>query len=138
MTIVYKHDQIVIGQNVTWTQDIMLSNETQSLAIEVPDDAQEIIVDTMNGNETEMVSYANETNSEILQIVNASQTQELLEQSTNENTTSVIINGTETPLVSLDLVSDMVQEDMPTKLVLVNDTAYEYSLEFETLSSIHH
>jgi len=127
-----RHDQIVIGQNVTWTQDIMLSNETQSIAIEVPDDAVNIIVNTMNGNETEMVSYVNATNSEILQIINASQTQVLLEQSASENSTSVIINGTETPVISLDLVSDMVQEEMPTKLVIINDTAYEYSLEFET------
>jgi len=117
-----QHDQIVIGQNVTWTQEIMLSNETQSLAIELPDDAEYIIVDTMNGNQTEMVSYVNDTNIENLQIVNASQTEDLLEQSATENSTSVIINGTETPLVSLDLVSDMVQDD----------TAYEYSLEFET------
>jgi len=127
-----QHDEIVIGQNVTWTQEIILSNETQSLAIELPGDAENFIVDTMNENQIEMVSYVNDTSIENLQIVNASQTEVLLEQSTTENSTSVIINGTETPLVSLDLVSDMVQEEMPTKLLIVNETAYEYSLEYET------
>jgi len=122
----------VIGQNVTWTQEIILTNETQTLAVELPDDAEILTIDTMGSNQTEMVSFVNDTNISTLQIVDSNQTEQIMEQLQTENYTSVWINGTETLIASLDLASDMVQEEMPTKLLVINETAYEYMLEYVT------
>jgi uncharacterized repeat protein (TIGR01451 family) len=108
-----EHDQIEIGRPVTWTQNVVLSNETAVLLVEVPSDA--IIF--------------NDTNA---QVIDVSPDTVILNDTATQIIISEEMNATDVPVVSLDLVSELVQEEKPTRLIMINDTGSNYTLTFET------
>jgi len=99
-----EHDAIEIGKPVTWTQSVVMSEPTESVAVEVPADAQIIQVETSTG--------------------------ESIDLSTIEATTQSAVLDNEVPVASL--VPEMVQEEKPTELVLINGVATDYTVTFET------
>ena len=101
-----EHDVIEINKPVTWIQNITLSNQSQSVVIELPADAQIIQVETSSGENVDL--------------------------STIQTTTKEEVIDNELALASLDLVPDMVQEEKPTELVIINETSTEYNIKFET------
>ncbi len=99
------HDSIEIGKPVTWTQNVAVSGQTENVAVEVPTDAQIILVTSAGEN---------------------------VDLSTLETTTQAEVFGNELTVASLDLVSEMVQEGKPTEFVVINEVAADYTITFET------
>ncbi|HET6458877.1 MAG TPA: LamG domain-containing protein, partial [Nitrosopumilaceae archaeon] len=146
------HDPIEIGLPVTWIQNVTFSNQTDKVAIELPADAQILQINSTDGKnvtsifkeQKSVLPQANPAVSNvemhdknlnmssdklmIIQNLNASQT-----IPTNVTSQFVVLdNQSSTPLASLDQVSSMVQQDKPTKMLVINDTANGYNVKFET------
>ena len=100
------HDTIEIGKPVTWTQSIVIAEQTESVAVEVPADAQILQVETSTDGNVDLATI--------------------------ETITSSAVLDNEVPLASLDLVPEMVQEDKPTEFVVINEAATGYTITFET------
>src|SRR5256885_7356841 len=146
------HDSIEIGLPVTWIQNVTLSNQTDKVAIELPADAQILQINSTDGKnvtsifkeQKSVLPPANPAVSDvemhdknlnmssdklmIIQNLTASQT-----IPTNVTSQFVVLdNQSSTPLASLDQVSSMVQQNKPTKMLVINDTAEGYNIKFET------
>ena len=186
-----EHDVIEIGKEVTWSHDVVFSNNTESKAIEIPVDAEILLIKTMD-NSTETILYdsgfeeiVNSVQEEIdpLSTVNGlSEDQDISNKDLNKyfklvNSAEKIqtkIDGvnekiayyadldtakahkkldklekqlvtldnkldkklnklsTAVPLASLDSLSEKLQDDMPLKMLIVNDTANNIELKFKT------
>jgi len=106
--VTLEHDSIEIGEPVVWTQQVTLSNETQSVAIELPADAQILEVEaTVNDTSITIVYNADS-----------------LAYTDDEN---VVV-----PVAELTQVSELIENYTDTKLLVINETATEYTVTFET------
>jgi len=111
-----EHDSIIIGEKVTWTEQISLTDWTDTLAIELSDDADVTLIEITNANYT--TTTFDETEIEYAD--------EIIETSSYEDI------PTDSSLASLDLVPEQVQEEEPTKLLVINETTSDVLIEFET------
>ncbi|MGI0011355.1 MAG: LamG domain-containing protein, partial [Nitrosopumilaceae archaeon] len=102
-----EHEYIEIGKPVTWIQNVILSNQTQNVAIELPADAEIIQVTTVNAAHLDG-------------------------QAENATTFEITDTEPEQVIISLDQSPEMVQEEKPTKLIVVNGTTTELNIIFET------
>ncbi|MEK6947241.1 MAG: LamG-like jellyroll fold domain-containing protein, partial [Nanoarchaeota archaeon] len=118
------HETIEIGKPAMWTQTIELSNKTDGITIELPEDAEITQVTTME-QQTQETLYKAEgimNNADIKenQIINLR-----IENSTDPDQYDKLI-------ASLDDIPEQIQQDKPTKLLVVNDTADQIEIKFET------
>ncbi|MGQ0795552.1 MAG: hypothetical protein ACT4N5_05130, partial [Nitrosopumilaceae archaeon] len=105
-TVTLEHDSIEIGNPVTWVQTVTLSDETESVRVELPADAEIIAVSTSDGqaiSSTDIVEEAPQT-----------------------------VTSDSAPVISLNDVSETLQEDADTKLVAIDEPATGYDIAFET------
>ena len=133
------HDSVEVGNSVEWTQKVTLENETDIVAIQIPDDANIHVIDvTLNSDITRI--YQSDgvngiaTNSDIqgieyLQIIPKSQASI---QTTVDYQRILVLDGTSIPIAELDLVPDAVQDSNKTKLLVINKTGTEYGVTYET------
>jgi len=177
-----EHDTIEINKPVIWTHDIILSNNTESIAVEIPADAEILMVKTFNGtsetmlfNSTEYVpnnfnytglyddqDISDKDLKKYFRLIDSIQTIEIKINNTSEkiayyaNIDTVkahekldklsdkleklegkLENKLEklpdtVPLVSLQQVSEMLHEDKPLKVLLLNNTNENIELTFAT------
>ncbi|WP_218192577.1 LamG domain-containing protein [Nitrosotalea sinensis] len=104
------HTYIEINKPVTWTQNVTLS-QTANLAIQIPSDAKILDVNATKMEYTTDISK--------LQILN---------QTSNANTT--IISNKVVPIASLN--PQMIESNKTSKLLVINYTAEQYQLKFQT------
>ena len=102
------HDDVEIGKSVTWEQVISLDNleNIEDIIIELPDDAENIVVNLLNNN-TEIISDDDGDNMMAIAPLD---------------------------LASMEQVDEIVQENKDTKLLVINQTATEYLVTFTTPS----
>jgi len=111
-----EHDPIVIGKAVTWTEQVSLTNDAETVTIELSDDAILTLV--------EISDYITTTT--------------LFDGTSTVSTDVVIMTSSyddvppNSSLISLDLASGQVQTDMPTKLLVINEAASNVLIQFET------
>ena len=177
-----EHDIIEINKPVTWTHDVIFSNDTESVAIEIPADAEIIMVKSFNGTSETIIfdsedslpnnfnytglyddqdisdkdlkkyfrlldsvqtieSNINKTNDKIAYYANLDTAKahkkldklnEKLEKLEDrlENKLSKLANNV--PLASLQQVDEMIQEEKPLKVLLLNNTDANIELTFTT------
>ncbi|MGI0060777.1 MAG: LamG-like jellyroll fold domain-containing protein, partial [Nitrosotalea sp.] len=142
------HAPIQINKQVIWTQNVTLSNQTNRVAVELPQDAQ--IID---------INVANNTNSSTVYVTTNSTTYSSIIQPSTGLTNDIdiktrhiskleFVNDTNNTMnkmtyfakmqrdamtiASLNSIPGSVQSNKPTKLLVINDTAKRYNLRFET------
>ncbi|MCH7648695.1 MAG: hypothetical protein IIA83_08825, partial [Thaumarchaeota archaeon] len=111
-----EHDSIIIGETVTWTEQISLTDWTDTLVIELSDDADVTLIEITNANYT--TTTFDETEIEY--------SDKIIVTSSYEDI------PTNSSLASLDLVPEQVQEEEPTKLLVISETTSDVLIEFET------
>ena len=161
-----QHDFIELDKPVTWTHEVILSNNTDAIAIQLPDDAKIIEVTAVDTNSTEKTIYksdkldnlsekgirgnkdAKEQNVGKIQIMNETEfdenknsvyhKKEKTDDGSDTNTTdsfssTIELESENIPFASLEeQLPEMVQENKETKLLVINETAREYKITFET------
>ena len=100
------HNEIEIGKAVTWTQNVVLPEKTENVVVELPADAQIEQIKTSTGENVDL--------------------------STLDGTTITEAIDNDQPIASLSLIPAMLQEDPSTQLVVINEPATEYNIQFET------
>src|SRR3989304_1294565 len=112
-TSTLSHNEIVIGTPVNWIQTIIL-NETNknNIQVELPADAENIQAEIITSNDQSL-----EIPSENLEI-----TESLL-----ESTELIPLD-----IVTMEKIDEILQDNKDTKFVVINESASEYMLEFET------
>jgi len=112
------HSQIEIGKPVNWIQTVVLNDtdNVQNVLVELPADAQNIQIDKIHENGT-----ATEISQEKMDIIQSIPTLE------SDKVERILLES-----VSMDKIDQVFQEDKDTKLIVINENATEYSLEFET------
>jgi hypothetical protein len=145
-----KHAPIQINKPVIWTQNVTLSNQTDKVAVELPQDAKITKIEAINSTHVSTVYSSNTTlsqtnvslsglagisNNTDIKKIKASKL-EFVNDTNNTQmdsaTKSVTINNDTTPIASLSDLPGSVQKNKPTKLILVNDTAQKYNIQFAT------
>src|SRR3989337_1969279 len=113
VTSTLSHNEIVIGEPVNWIQTIVL-NETNenNIQVELPADAANIQAKILTSNDQSF-----EISSENLAI-----TESLL-----ESTELIPLD-----IVTMEKIDQILQDNKDTKFVMINESASEYMLEFET------
>ena len=111
-----EHDSIIIGQTVIWTEQISLTDWTDTLVIELSDDADVTLIEITNADFTTTTFDTTEIE----------YSDKIIETSSYEDI------PTNSSLASLDLVPEQVQEEEPTKLLVINETTSDVLIEFET------
>jgi len=186
----FAHDVIEINKPVTWIQNVILSNQTEIVAIELPADAKILEVIIVDKSNTKSMLYETEVQTPIaqpsdleestdvgpdssdgifdeqdieekkiekLKIIDAkkvpivsvktNRTDDISVSATyvelddlkeiksvvKKATNSTIASSELVPVVSLEEeVPEMIQQEKPTKLLVVNYTSKEINLKFET------
>ena len=121
--------QIEIGQTVKWTQVITLNDTTDSIAVEIPDDAeiQEITI-TDNTEQVNIIDENQINTDESIFILETSETEIILENSVNF---TAVIDNQESLLVKLE--STESTDAANTKLIVVSeDNVEQVQIEYET------
>ncbi len=178
------HSTVEVGKSVIWTQNVTFSNATDSVAIEIPADAEILSIQSINAttetvifdskdyetqnatessaglyddadiSEKDLKKYfrlldsvgtieakINETNAKIAYFANldtakAHNKLDKLEGKLDklEDKLDAKLDKLEqvVPMASLHQVEEMLQEDMPLKVLLLNDTAENLELTFMT------
>ena len=137
------HAPIQINQPVFWTQNVTLSNQTNIVAVELPQDAKVISVDiTNNTNSSTIHTSKQQLASSSIGILNNKDisTANLSKLEFVNNTNSTIhpvtrfadVKNNTITTASLDNIPGSVQNNKPTKLLVVNDTAQQYDIQFKT------
>ncbi len=133
------HEPIQINQPVIWTQNVTLSNQTDIVAVELPQDAKVIRIDTANNTNSsistqQLASSIGISNNKDISTANLFKLEFVNNTNSTINTMTRFVdmkNNTITT-ASLDNIPGSVQNDKPTKLLVVNDTAQKYNIQFET------
>ncbi|NOS62015.1 MAG: hypothetical protein HOO66_03110, partial [Nitrosarchaeum sp.] len=138
------HETIEIGKSVMWTQTIELSNKTDGITVELPEDAEITQVTTMEQQIQETL-YNAEDQSKILSDSMQSEHSEMkfkgimdnADIKENQINNLRIENSTDpeqydTLVAYLDEIPEQIQQDKPTKLLVVNNTADQLEIKFET------
>ncbi|MBI3638691.1 MAG: hypothetical protein HY223_00055 [Thaumarchaeota archaeon] len=99
-----QHNEIEINKPVTWIANVTLDNEKEGIKVELPADVR--ILD-VNASMDE---------------INSSKKISIIPTSSNESI----------PLVSLGKVPNITEKDGPTKFLMINETAKQYQIEFQT------
>ena len=142
------HAPIQINKPVIWTQNVTLSNQTNGVAVELPQDAHVININvTNNTNSSTIYAASNSTTySSILQSSTGLtndvdiKTRHISKLEFVNDTNSTINKMTyfakmrydAMTIASLNNIPGSVQSNKPTKLLVVNDTAKRYNIRFET------
>ena len=133
------HDSIEIGVPVTWVQTVTLSNQTDMLAIEIPNDAEITEVTTTNNEIDDTIYKTNEIESPNITGVEKGETLERIINNEDipeaQNTKLKIENSTnsqELPKALLNEIPEMLQQEKPIKTLVVNDTANKVKIKYET------
>jgi len=183
--ITLSHDIIEINKPVTWNHDVIFSNNSQFIAVEIPADAEILTIKTMNDtsetfifdsqeypqiNSTHTGLYDDEDISEKdltkqLRLLDSVQKIESKINSTNdkieyyasldtakahkkldklntnlekleEKLENKLSKLSDIPLASLQQVDEMLQEDKPLKVLLLNGTDENVELTFTTPAPI--
>ena len=177
-----EHDTIEINKQVTWTHDVIFSNDTESVAVEIPADAEILMIKSLNDTSETIIFDSKEfvqTNStysglyddadisdkdlkKYFRLVDSVQTIESKINKTNEKISyyanldtakahtkldklnanldkleNKLENKLEklsdvVPLASLQQVNEMLQEDKPLKVLVLNNTDPNVELTFTT------
>ncbi len=142
------HAPIQINKPVIWTQNVTLSNQTDRVAVELPQDAQVININIANNtNSSTIYAVTNVTTYSHMPYLRSSTG---LINNTDIKTTYLskleFVNDTNNTMKThfektrhgvmtvalLDNIPGSVQNNKPTKLLVVNDTAKRYNIRFET------
>ena len=107
--ITLAHDEIEIGKTVTWIEEVSLTNDTDILVVELPEDATLLNVEIIDEDTGE--------SSQILDVLEVDETP---------------LTSQATASASLEIIPEVLQEELPTKLVTIEETGQDYTLEFET------
>ncbi|HJW19600.1 MAG TPA: LamG-like jellyroll fold domain-containing protein [Candidatus Nitrosotalea sp.] len=142
------HAPIQINKPVIWTQNVTLSNQTNRMAVELPQDAQIININVANNtNSSTMYAATNSTTySSILQSstgltnnvdIKTGHISKLEFLNDTNNTINKItyfakMRHNAMTVASLNDIPGSVQTNKPTKLLVINDTAKRYHIRFET------
>ena len=62
---------------------------------------------------------------DVLDIVNATQAEQILDIVAEENATAIILDEQEASIATID--SEMLQEEEPTKLLVINEAGIDYT-----------
>ena len=186
------HDKIEIGKPVTWSHDVMFSNNTESKAIEIPSDAEILSIKTMDDSAETILydsgfegvsSTQNNVDAETLstisglyddqdisakdlqkyfRLVDSAQKIQSKIDATHDKISYYVDLDTakahkklenldkkldkldkqsdkklnklsnKVPLASLDSLNEMLQDNMPLKMLVINDTSNNIELKFKT------
>ena len=123
--------QIEIGQTVKWTQVVTLNDTEDSVAVEIPEDAQilEITIED-DTQQTEIISENQVITYESISILDKNETENIIENSVNF---TAVIESEESLLVELESVESSDEEN--TKLIVINDdenNLEQIQIEYET------
>ncbi|MHA2277749.1 MAG: LamG-like jellyroll fold domain-containing protein, partial [Candidatus Kariarchaeaceae archaeon] len=116
ITSTLDHTEIIIGEPVNWIQTIESEVDILNIQVEIPADAENIQVEIIEHNEESL-----EISQEKMDII------ESLPALESDKAERILLES-----VSMDKLDLVLQEDKDTKLVIINENATEYSLEFET------
>ena len=116
ITSTLNHTEIIIGESVHWIQTIESDDEILNIQVEIPADAENIKVEILEHNDASL-----EISQEKIDIIQSIPTLE-----------SDKVERIQLESVSMDKIDQVFQEGKDTKLIVINENATEYSLEFET------
>jgi len=116
ITSTLNHSEIIIGESVHWIQTIESEEDILNIQVEIPADAENIKVKILEHNEESL-----ELSQEKMDIIESTSKLE------SDKVERILLES-----VSMDKIDQVFQEDKDTKLVVINENATEYSLEFET------
>ena len=102
-TVTLEHSAIEINNPVEWVQTVTLSEEQEIVSVELPADAVDVIVVTSDGQSVDSSAIVEDP-----------------------------AMSDSVPVISLDDVSEVLQENAETKLIAIEEQATGYDIAFET------